>query len=115
MSKVTISDFIIAVADLFEAESRALRESTAIFMQHQREAFEKSVYSSGWRLAWIFASIVTLLCALAFIGIGLYKIASVYLPDWAALFSIGALLIVASLVFARLAARSLKKEEQDNE
>jgi hypothetical protein len=114
MSKVTISDFIIAVADLFEAESRALQASTELFLQRQREAFEKSLYESGWRFGWIAAAIVTLLGALVFIGIGLYKIAEIYLPDWAAPLVIGLLLLVVSLIFGSIAAKSMKKESSGN-
>lgn len=103
MSKVTISDFIIAVADLIEAESRALRESTSLFLQEQKRGFARSAYRSGWTVAWIFASVITLLAAVVFLGWGVFEVVSLYVSKTAAPFVVGIGLGVLSVLFAYIA------------
>jgi len=100
MSKVTISDFIIAVADLVEAESRALKESAGVFLEAQKKAFARSAYRSGWTVAWIFASVVMLLGAVIFVSWGVYEVAVLYFSKTAAPFIVGIGLFLLSLLFA---------------
>jgi len=100
MSKVTISDFIIAVADLVEAESRALQESAGLFLKEQKKAFARSAYRSGWTVAWIFASVVTLLGAVVFVSWGIYEITLLYFSKTAAPFIVGGALVLLSALFA---------------
>jgi len=42
MAKVTVSDFIIALLDLAEAQSRAFQESAENFVNRQRKALHES-------------------------------------------------------------------------
>ena len=100
MSKVTISDFIIALADLVEAESRALQESAGVFLHEQTKAFARSAYRSGWTVAWIFASVVTMLGALFFVSWGVYEFTLLYVSKTAAPFIVGVVLLLLSLLFA---------------
>lgn len=110
MSKVTISDFIIAVADLVEAESHVLQESARAFMDEQRKGLARSAYRSGWTLAWIFAAIVTLIGGVVFIGWGVYDIAALYLSKTAAPFVVGVGMLALSLLFALFARRRGKSD-----
>jgi fatty acid desaturase len=110
MSKVTISDFIIAVADLIEAESRALQESAGQFLHEQKKAFARSAYRSGWTVAWIFASVLTLLGAVVFVSWGVYEVALLYFSKTAAPFIVGGGLLLLSLLFAFF-ARSKGKND----
>jgi len=103
MSKVTISDFIIAVADLVEAESRALQESASQFLHEQKKTFARSAYRSGWTLSWIFATVVTLLGALVFVSWGIYEVTLLYVSKTAAPFIVGVVLLLLSLLFAFIA------------
>ena len=105
MSKITISDFIIAAADLVEAESRALRESTAAFLQEQKKGFARSAYRSSWTAAWILAFVMTLMGAVVFVSWGVYKLSALYLSPLTAPFVVGGALLLLSLVFAFFARR----------
>ncbi len=104
MNKVTVSDFIIALMDLLEAESRALQESAALFMREQRESWRETLYRSGWMAGWIVAAVFSLIGALFFLVWGFYRIFALYISETAAPFAAGALLLVCGLVFAKLAA-----------
>ncbi len=110
MSKVTVSDFIIAVADLVEAESRALKESASQFLQEQHKAFDRSARRSGWTVAWIFASVVTLLGAVVFLSWGVYEVTALYVSKTMAPFIVGGALLLLSLFFA-LFARTKGKSD----
>ena len=105
MSKVTVSDFIIALMDLLEAESRAMQESAALFMQQQRHAFRETLYRGGWMVGWIVATVVALLGALGFATWGLYRLIAEYLSETAAPFVAAALLLSCAIVFARVAMK----------
>jgi fatty acid desaturase len=100
MSKVTISDFIIALADLVEAESRALQESASRFLHEQKKTLAHTAYRSGWTVAWIFASVITLLGAVVFVGWGVYGVVALYVSKTAAPFIVGGVLLLLSLLFA---------------
>jgi hypothetical protein len=106
MAKVTVSDFIVALMDLLEAESRALQESAALFMAEQREAFREAAYRSGWAVAWIVAAVASLLGALGFGVWGLYRLAALYLSETAAPFVAGGVLLLFAALFGTLAMRA---------
>ncbi|WP_457592313.1 hypothetical protein [Hydrogenimonas sp.] len=110
MSKVTVSDFIIALLDLAEAESRAFEKSVENFMQRQREALRDSLYKNGWMVAWIVAAVAALIGAVAFTGWGVYRLFALYLSETAAPFAAGGILLVFAAVFAAFA---LKMRRQD--
>jgi len=110
MSKVTISDFIIAAADLVEAESRALQASASQFLAEQKKAFARSAYRSGWAVAWIVASVATLLGAVVFLSWGVYEVTALYVSRTAAPFIVGGGLLALSVLFA-LFARSKGKDD----
>ena len=111
MSKVTISDFIIAVADLLEAESRALQESAGHFLEEQKKGFARSAYRGGWAVAWIFASVVTLLGAVVFLSWGVYEVTALYVSRAVAPFIVGGALLLLSLLFALFARSKGKRDE----
>ena len=110
MSKVTISDFIIAVADLVEAESRALQKSASEFLAEQKKVFARSAYRSGWTFAWIFASVVTLLGAVVFVSWGVYEVTALYFSKTTAPFIVGGGLLLLSLLFAFFARNKGKSD-----
>ncbi|BDY13320.1 hypothetical protein [Hydrogenimonas cancrithermarum] len=110
MSKVTVSDFIIALMDLLEAESRAFQESAELFMQRQRESLRDTLYRSGWMVGWIAAAFISLLGALAFLTWGFYRLFALYVSETAAPFVAGALLLLFALLFARFATNSRLRE-----
>jgi hypothetical protein len=111
MSKVTISDFIIAVADLVEAESRALQESAGQFLEEQKKAFARSAYRSSWTFAWIFAFVVTLLGAVVFVSWGVYEVTALYFSKTTAPFIVGGGLLLLSVLFALFARNKGKRDE----
>ncbi len=106
MSKITVSDFIVALLDLAEAESLALAESAERFMQSQREQLERSLYKSGWMVAWIVAAVTALMGGIAFTVWGLYRLFALYLSESAAPFAAGAISLVCAAIFALLARRA---------
>ncbi len=111
MSKVTVSDFIIALLDLLDAQSRALQESAELFMLRQRRAWHETLFRSGWMVGWIVAAVVALLGALAFAVWGFYGLIALYLSETAAPFAAAALLFLAALLFAWLALRLGPRDE----
>ena len=104
-AKVTISDFVVALMDLLEAESRALQESAALFMEEQRESFRRTAYRSGWAVGWIVAAVLSLVGAVGFLVWGLYRLTAIYLSETAAPFVAAGLLLLSALVFGLLATR----------
>ena len=104
MAKVTISDFIVALADLLEAESRALRESTALFMAEQRALWEESLLRSGWRMAWMTLFVLFLAAAFGFGAWGFYLWLGTRLSPPAAAWATGGLFLAAAALFGWLAA-----------
>lgn len=105
MTKVTLSDFIIALMDLLEAESRALQESAALFMEEQRESFRSTLYKSGWMVAWIVAAVAAMLGAVGFLTWGLYRLFAFYVSEVWAPFAAGAILLICAVLFARFAMK----------
>ncbi|WP_457595810.1 hypothetical protein [Hydrogenimonas sp.] len=105
MAKVTVSDFIVALADLLEAESRAFRESAALFFEEQRGAFRESAYRSGWTLAFIAAAAVAMTAAAGFFVWGFHGLFVHYLGERAAPFATGALLLAVAALFGAMAKR----------
>ncbi len=105
MGKVTISDFIVALLDLAEAESRAFADSAERFMLNQREQLERTLFKSGWMLAWIFAAVLALMGAVSFSVWGIYRLFALYVSETVAPFAAGAILLVCAAVFAVFALR----------
>ncbi len=105
MSKVTVSDFIIALLDLLEAESRAIRESTELFLKRQRESFKEILFASGWMVGWIVAAVASLLAAVGFLVWGLYRVFELYVSETAAPFMAGGILLLSAALFAYLAMK----------
>ena len=105
MSKVTISDFIIALCDLAEAESRSLQQSIQIFLASERQALIRTIMRSGWAIGLIAAAVFCLLVALGFLTWGGYTFCVIYISPLAAPFIIGALWLFFAFVFALLAGK----------
>ncbi|WP_201351842.1 hypothetical protein [Hydrogenimonas urashimensis] len=106
MSKVTVSDFIIALMDLLEAESRALQESATLFMEEQRASLQNTLYRSGWMVAWIVAAVTAMLGAVGFAVWGLYLLFARYVSETGAPFAAGAVLLLCAALFTRLAMKA---------
>ena len=105
MSKVTISDFFIALLDLVEAESRALQESASKFVEQQQGTLRKTLYQGGWMVAWIAAAVVALLGGMSLLVWALFRLLSTVMPGTVAILIVGAFLLLVAFVFARLAMR----------
>jgi len=105
MSKITISDFIIAFCNLAEAESRSLQQSIQIFLASERQALIRTIMRSGWAISLIAAAVVCLLIALGFLTWGGYALCVTYISPLAAPFILGTLWLIFALVFALLAGR----------
>jgi len=110
MSKVTISDFTIALFELAEAEGKALRKTVRIFLTEERQALEKTAFRSGLSMALVGAAIFSLLVALGFLSWGIYGLCVTYIFPPAAPFITGALWLAAALVFIIAAGRRKKNE-----
>ncbi len=108
MSKVTISDFTIALFELVEAEGKALQQSIRIFLTEERLALEQTAFTSGRSIALVGAAIVSLLVALGFLSWGIYGLCVTYISSQAAPFITGLLWLVISLVFMKAAGRKKK-------
>jgi len=105
MSKVTISDFVIALCDLAEAESRSLQKSVQIFLASERQALVRTILDSGWAIGLIVAAVVCLLAALGFLTWGGYLLCVTYVSPLAAPFIIGGAWLFFAMIFALLASR----------
>ncbi len=105
MSKVTISDFVIALIDLIEAESRALQDNASRFMQEQQTELRNTFHQGGWMVAWIAAAVVALLSGLGFLTWALYRALASVIPQTGAILIVGGVLLLVAVVFARLAMR----------
>ncbi len=106
MSRVTISDFAIALFELAEAEAGALQESARAFLASERHALEGSIRRSGLGLVLAAAAVFSLLAALVFMSWGLYLLAATYISAGAAPFVTGGLWLLISLGFAVAANRT---------
>ncbi len=110
MSKVTISDFTIALFELVEAEGKALRQSIRVFLTEERLALEKTAFCSGLSLALVGAAILSLLIALGFLSWGIYELCVAYISPQAAPFITGVLWLAISLAFMTAVGRRKKNE-----
>ncbi len=108
MSKVTISDFTIALFELVEAEGKALRQSIRLFLTEERLALTESAFNSGLSIALAGAAILSLLIALGFLTWGIYGLCVTYISPQAAPFLTGVLWLAISLVFMIAAGRRKK-------
>ena len=105
MSKVTISDFAIALFELAEAEGKNPQESVQGFLATERQALENTAMRSGLAVALIGAAIVGLLAALGFLSWGVYVLSAAFVAPLAAPFITGALWLLISLAFLLAASR----------
>jgi fatty acid desaturase len=105
MSQVTISDFVIALCELAEAESRSLQKSVQIFLASERQALSQTILDSSWMIALIGAAVFCLLVALGFITWGGYILCVDYISPIYAPFIMGGAWLLFALVFALLAFR----------
>jgi hypothetical protein len=105
MSKVTISDFAIALFELAEAEGKNLQESVQGFLATERQALENTAMRSGLAVALIAAAVISLLAALGFLSWGVYVLSAAFISPLAAPFITGALWLLISLTFALTAGR----------
>ncbi len=105
MSRVTISDFAIALFDLAEAEARALQESARAFLRAERQGLEAALWRSGIGLMLAGAALCSLLAGLGFISWGVYLLVALYLAPGAAPFVTGGLWLFIGLGFGVAAGR----------
>ena len=105
MSKVTISDFAIALFELAEAEGKNLQQSVRLFLATERQALEDTAFRSGRSVALLGAAVVSLLAALAFFTWGVYILAVVFISPLAAPFITGGVWLLISLLFVLAAGR----------
>ncbi len=112
MNKINISDFIIAIFDLVEAEGRALRDTATVFIQKQQINFKKTIAQSSWVIGFIFISIICILCAIAFFIYGCYEVFLTFLPTFLVPFIITILLLVLAGIFSYIALSKMKNEDK---
>ncbi len=105
MSKVTISDFAIALFELAEAEGKNLQKTVSLFLATERQALEQTAFRSGKSVALLGAAVISLLAALGFLSWGIYILAAIYVSPLAAPFITCGLWLVVSLVFLLAAGR----------
>ena len=105
MNKITISDFVIALIDLLEAESRALQENASRFMREQQATLKTTLYQGGWMVAWIAAAVVALLGGLGFLSWALYRFLATLVPETGAIVIVGVVFLLIAFLFSRLAMR----------
>lgn len=99
MSKVTISDFAIALFELAEAEGKNLQETISLFLASERKALENSAFRSGKSVALLGAAVISLLAALGFLSWGIYMLAAVFVSPLSAPFITCGFWLLISLVF----------------
>jgi hypothetical protein len=107
MSKVSISEFVIAVFDLVEAEGRTLKDSAAVFIENQQINLKKTISKSSWIVGLIFIAIACILAAIAFFIFGCYKVFLIFLPAFIAPFAVSLLLLVIAGIFSYFALRKV--------
>ncbi len=105
MSKVTISDFIVAVFDLLEAEGKALKDNSELFFKNQQQNLKQTIKNSAWAIGFITVSFISLIAAIAFFMFGLYKVLSVYICDMEVPFILSVVLVCLSLIFGYIASK----------
>ncbi len=105
MSRVTISDFAIALFELAEAEGKNLQQQVSLFLATERQAIENTALRSGRAIALLCAAVCSLLAALAFLSWGVYLLAAAYISPLAAPFITCGLWLLISLGFLLAAGR----------
>ncbi len=103
MSRVTISEFAIALFDLAEAEARTLQESARTFLASERQALAESAWRGGMALVLAGAAVISLLAGLGFMSWGVYLLTAAYLSPLVAPFVTGLLWLLVGLGFAMAA------------
>jgi hypothetical protein len=102
MSKVTISDFLLAVSDLIEAQSNALKQEWSGFFKEERKKL--NYLSKNFAFYFVFAVLFVL--GFSVFCFGLYKLLEKFMPDFIALFVISFIFFIAAFIFAK----SIKNE-----
>ncbi|WP_028584863.1 hypothetical protein [Desulfogranum mediterraneum] len=104
MSRVSLSDYLIALCDLAEVEGKALQEGFRSFLAAERQGVEELLYRSSRIIARRWAALLCLLVALGYLSWGAYLVCASYISPLAAPFIIGSLWLLFGLLFV-LAAR----------
>ncbi len=112
MNKVSISDFIIAIFDLVEAEGRAFRDTASIFIQKQQINFKKTLIQSSWIIGLIFTAIICILGAVVFFVYGCYELFLTFLPTFVTPFAITALLLILAAIFSYFVLSKMKNADK---
>ncbi len=111
MGKITLSDFIISLCDLAEAESRALQQSVQQFLFLERQAIQRMLLRSSYAAVFIGAAAICLLAVLVCMTWGIHELCAVYISPLAAPFIAGAVWLAAALTFFLLAKRNVSSGE----
>jgi hypothetical protein len=112
MNKVSISDFVIAIFDLVEAEGRTFRDTAAIFIQKQQINFKKIISQSSWMIGLIFIAIICILGAIVFFIYGCYELFLIFLPAFVVPFAIAVLLLILAGIFSYFALLKIKNADK---
>lgn len=98
MSKVTVSDFILALSDLIEAQSKELQKEWSAFFDVQRKKFQLTFASLAFFIVFAFLIIFGIV-SFAYASFLLLKI---FMPSFVAMYVISAFFfIVAYFVVKR--------------
>lgn len=112
MSKVSISEFVIAVFDLVEAEGRTLKDSATVFIENQQVSFKKTIAKSSQIVGLTFIAIVCVLAAIVFFVFGCYKIFLIFLPAFIAPFAASLLLLAIAGIFSYFALHKVDNADK---
>ena len=107
MSRVTLSDFVVSLCDLAEAEGRTLQKSVQDFMSSERQAVQSMLLRSGSVVVLTGAAIFCVLAALVCFTWGIYTVCSMYISPVAAPFITAGVWLIGALVFLFLAKGSV--------
>jgi uncharacterized membrane protein len=94
MSKVTISDFILAISDLIEAQSKELQKEWGEFFEKQRRGIKNTFASLSLIIVFAFLLLFGFL-AFAF---ATYKLLAIFMPDFAAMYIISIFFFVVAFI-----------------
>ncbi len=112
MNKITISDFIIAVFDLVEAEGKAFKDNANSFLEIQQQNIRKNIIKSLWTASFIFITLLSTISAIVFFIFGCYKLLTIYVSSILAPFLVTAILIVIALIFGYFATKKSNYEDK---